>query len=95
MTKLCRWENLDEKHFLLKLESQDAARMNAYRRLNADIERVSEMYFLIAAKFSIPAAILPAIILTLLNYFVYNLDDESYSMPSPLLYVLKMETKNK
>lgn len=67
--------------------------MAAYRKLNADIERVSEMYFLISLRLSIPGGILPPLITTLLNYFVYDLGDESYVIPYPILYVLKYEVK--
>lgn len=64
--------------------------MTGYRKLNTDIERISELYFLVSLRFSIPVAILPALITTILNYFVYDLsDDDTYDLPHLVLYVLK------
>lgn len=43
------------------------------------------MYF-IMAKMSVVGTVLPALMLTLVNYFVYDLRDESYFLPFPVMY---------
>lgn len=67
--------------------------MATYCKLNAEIERVSEMYYFFAMKLSLPVAILPATILTIVNYFAFNMGDESYFLPYQIVYVWSSEER--
>lgn len=56
-----------------------------YTQTNQDIEKVCEIIYLIMTKLSVAGTILPPLLLTAVNYFVYDLHDESYFLPFPVM----------
>lgn len=53
--------------------------------LNKRVERISIVVHFFQVKLSLPALILPAVLKTLINYFVFNLKDESFFLPLPIM----------
>lgn len=68
--------------------------MAVYHKLNAKIEKVSEIYYFIVMKLAVPGALLSALILTTASYFSFHLGNESYYLPYPLLYVFVFITNH-
>lgn len=58
-----------------------------YMDLNDKIEQISTIIYFIQVKSTMVALVLPAVLITLLNYFVFNQEDQSYFLPIPLMYV--------
>lgn len=54
-----------------------------YKNVIDKIEAISAIYFGMM-KFTVPAMMLPLITLTLVNYFIFDLKEESYILPFPL-----------
>lgn len=75
--------------FLLKtsLESNDPVATANYRKLNEKIEWASECYYFLLVKFSTLGCMIPASCLTILNYAIFNMGDDSYFLPLPIAYV--------
>lgn len=48
---------------------------------------MSKLVYSIFVEASIAGLVIPPIIITLVNYFVYDLKEESYSLPTPVMYV--------
>lgn len=61
--------------------SHDVATESHYIELNAKIERISRIIDFLMMKLMFPAFIVPAVIITLVNYFIYDLKGESYFIP--------------
>lgn len=55
--------------------------------LNEQIERISKLIYFVQVKLTVAAVIFPAMLITLVNYFVFNKNDQSYSLPIPIMYV--------
>lgn len=72
------------------LESDDPILKTNYQKLNEIIELVSEIYYFLLLKISIPGVILPPLFVTIVNYYVYDLGNESYFLPFPFLYVVSI-----
>ena len=58
-----------------------------YCVLNSKIELASKIFNLFVVKFSMPGVVLPAFLLTIINYFMYNLGNDSYFLSLPIAYV--------
>lgn len=58
-----------------------------YIELNKQIEQMSRLFHFIAMKISVPSTTIPALLLTLFNYFILDLGNESYYLASPMMYV--------
>lgn len=58
---------------------------NKYDGINAKIEWLSKWMHIFVVNVVIPAAVLPAFVATCINYFVYDLGEESYLLPSPAM----------
>lgn len=56
-------------------------------KLNERIERMSELIYFVQVKLTMVALILPAVFITLVNHFVFDLNENSYFMPIPVVYV--------
>lgn len=56
-----------------------------YAELAEKIERMSKIFHFILVKFTLPGFILPALFLTIINYFIHDLGNESYYLPCPLM----------
>ena len=61
----------------------------SYDELSEKIEQISKLVDLIILKLTFLGTILSAVLLTIINYFVYNLGDESFILPILAMYVLQ------
>lgn len=59
-----------------------------YNEINEKIERTSKLVYTIFVEASIVGLIVPPIIITLVNYFIYDLKEQSYFLPTPVMYVI-------
>lgn len=62
---------------------------NSYEGVNMKIERISKALHFLITRFTVVGLMLPSLLYTIGNYFIYNLGPESYYLPCPLLYVWK------
>lgn len=58
-----------------------------YMELTEKIERMSKLVYTIFVEASLAGLITPPMLITLVNYFIYDLNDESYHLPTPVMYV--------
>lgn len=58
-----------------------------YNELNATIETVCRVIYITLTQLTIPGIFLPFFLITVVNYFVYDLGDKSYYVPCSMLYV--------
>lgn len=56
-----------------------------YNDLNEKIERVSKIIHFLTAKLSWAGVVLPSLPITAVNYFIYDLEEESYYLPFPVV----------
>lgn len=63
--------------------------------LNEKVELMSIVIHFLQLKLSLPSFILPAVGITLLNYFAFNLEDESYFLPIPIMYAQLLNYKKR
>lgn len=68
-------------------ESNDPIANAKYCDMNEKIERVSKLYYIEITKFNVPMLFLPVLFATAINYFVYDLGNDSYRLPFSILYV--------
>lgn len=61
------------------LESNDPVAMADYTKLNEKIESASGWYYFLLVKFSSLGCMIPAVVLTIVNYTIYDMGDESYT----------------
>lgn len=59
-----------------------------YAIINGKIEKVSKYLNMIQIKIIIPISILPSVITTIVNYYIFDLGSDSFILPFPMLYVL-------
>lgn len=57
-----------------------------YLELNEKIERMSKFVYTIFVEASVAGLLIPTMLITLVNYFVYDLKDDSYALPTPVVY---------
>lgn len=69
------------------LESNDPVAVANYTKLNEKIEWASGWYYFLLVKFSSLGCMIPAVFLTIVNYTIYDMGDESYFLPLPIAYV--------
>ena len=72
--------------------SSDSISKAIYDELSEKIERMSQM-FIDLVKLTIPGLLIPAIFITLANYFVYDSGDDSFFLPFRAMYVSKSHEK--
>lgn len=65
--------------------------MAMYNMIAAKFERLSNLGYLIIVKFTMVSFVLPPLAITGVNYFIYDLGNESYVLPYRILYVLKRQ----
>lgn len=58
-----------------------------YTELNAKIELMSKWSYIILVKVCLVGIFLPLLLLTIVNYFVFQLGEESFYLPFPMLWV--------
>lgn len=59
-----------------------------YEKLNVKIERMSNVTHFILFKLTFLGAVIPSILSTIVNYFVYDLGDKSFVLPISVMYAL-------
>lgn len=64
-----------------------------YREMDAKIERMSKLFYTAYVTITPVVVVLPAILITLVNYYIYDLGDESFYLPFRTVYVSKSLTK--
>lgn len=73
--------------FYLRTGSNDLTRKIMDMELNDKIEWISRWIYFLQVKVTIAAFVLPAVLITLINYFVLDKKDRSYFLPIPIMYV--------
>lgn len=71
--------------FSIHLGSNDPQSQAKYHAMNKKIEKMSKLVELLLLKINIPAVMLPVAAISLINYYIYNLGEESFSLPCPLM----------
>lgn len=59
-----------------------------YNEMNEKIERISKLVYSIFVEASIAGLVVPPLLITLVNYFIYDLKEDSYFLPTPVLYAI-------
>lgn len=59
-------------------------------KLNEKIERISKLIYFILVKLTPVGIILPALQITLINYFIHDLKDDSYFLSFQIMYVCSL-----
>lgn len=54
-----------------------------YGKLNAEIEQMSDLIYDVLVNVSLVGFLLPALLITVIGYYVYDLNEESYIFPTP------------
>lgn len=62
-------------------------RRTEYKKLIKTIEYICELFFLALMKISIPAIMTSALIVTLINFIIFDLGDDAYYLPFPTMFV--------
>lgn len=65
----------------------NSATKKAALELHVKIERSTKIIYFAFMNITYPGVLIPALSLTIVNYFVLDLGDESYYLASPILYV--------
>lgn len=55
--------------------------------LNDKIERITTVMYVLQVTATMAAILVPAVLFTLMNYFIFNQNDQLYFLPIPLTYV--------
>lgn len=58
-----------------------------YAIVNRKIERLSEIIHIAVVNFTLPGILIPAIVITIVNYFDNHLGSESFYLPVLVMYV--------
>lgn len=58
-----------------------------YIELNEKIERMSKIVHFFIVKVVYVQSFLPPILITMINYFIYDLKDDSFYMVIPMMFV--------
>lgn len=72
---------------ILQSGLQDTISRTMYTIINGKIEKSTELLSEIMIKIVIPMGLLPPIISTIVNYCYFDLGNESFIMPCPMMYV--------
>lgn len=67
--------------------SSDVAFKTIDMKTNDKIEGISMIIYFVQVKITMAALMLPAMLITLLNYFIFNEKDQSCVLPFPIMYV--------
>lgn len=60
-----------------------------YEKLSQNIEHLSKWFYITTMILAIGVAMLPTTLMSMINYYVYDMGDESFEIPSPMMYVRK------
>lgn len=81
------WKKNDFFFSKIGLMTNSVSISTDYNRLSVKIEQMSKFIRYTLVDLTFTAMVLPPIILTSINYFIYDLNDESYFLPFPVTYV--------
>lgn len=63
-----------------------------YSELNENIEQVTNVLHFIAVKIVLVFTLVPALFVTIINYFIYDLNDAAYVLPFSVMYAKHIRT---
>lgn len=69
------------------LEINNAALRAVATEIDENIELISNVIHFVTTKLTIAGLLLPPLVLTAINYFIYDFGDESYVLPYPVMCV--------
>lgn len=58
-----------------------------YCNLKQKIELFSEIYYIGVVKLSMSGVVLPSVVSSFINYFIYNMGEDSFFLSYPIVYV--------
>lgn len=73
-------------------EINDPTANAKYHYMHEKIERASKLYYFTVTRYNTPIFYLSSLMSTVINYFVFDLGDESYSLPFALLLPFNWKT---
>lgn len=82
--------NLISIHICICVETIDPGSVIQYNELNEKIERISQLIYTLFVKITPAGIVLPGLFITLTNYFVYDLKEDSYYFTFPIMYAQAM-----
>lgn len=65
--------------------NERTSKTSVYFDVNRKIERMSEIMYFVYIQFTLLAIITSRLITTIANYYIYQLDDESFTLPMPIM----------
>lgn len=71
--------------------STNPVSMTMYSIVNRKIERLCHILYIVIGRVTIPGVLIPALLITIVNYFVNNFGSESFYLPVLVVYVLKFD----
>lgn len=89
--------NCKRKHFKFscknltkfpQIEIDNQATATKYRQLHAKIEQMCRFFNITLVQITVPMFVLPVLFVTIFNYFILDLGDESFYLSSPISYVI-------
>lgn len=74
-------------HFIAIGSLDSTSNATMYAELNGKIEQMTELMYFAVVKLTPVGVMMPALIITIVNYYLYDLDDESFFLPLLVMYV--------
>lgn len=68
----------------MSLGSFNADSFTLYRAMDEKIERTSKLIHVILTKIVAPVSLIPTFIGSMANYYIFDLDEESFVLPCPI-----------
>lgn len=76
------------KSYIFK-DSHNPVSNFAFAAINRKIERMSKLIYFSMLKINAPGIMLPSFFISMINYYVLDLGDKSFSLLCPVMYVMK------
>lgn len=70
----------------IRLGSQNPHLKSSYAKLSDKIERVTKALYFLQINIFLPLNMLPPLLTTLVNYYILDMEDESFLLPFPTMY---------
>lgn len=83
----CGHRNSFKKNTFYPIESQNTISKAKYSDLIDKIERMSKFFHFILTKLTVVGVVAPDLLITIGNYFIYDLGEQSYYLSAPMMYV--------
>lgn len=77
--------SFEKKNPFILIGSVDSTVSAKYIQLNEQIERVSELLFVVLMKLTYVGAVLPHFLVSVGSHFVFDMGNELYILPSPVM----------